>query len=132
MVKVLKNVEMTTCTTTAFRAFFALSFFLLTRSKGEVAVLHVEIEGNVRFPVCEGCPRMVNGRLAIRTFCVTSDGSYESEVWFSFTSLEHKISSMSGGVSLEIDDEQIDVITCSTGVPSDVTQKTPFATHIPD
>jgi hypothetical protein len=109
---------MSLTTPSVFRAFFALCFFMLSQSKGEIAVVHVAIEGNVRFPVCEGCPRMVNGRLAIRSFCVTEKGNYESEVWFSFTSLEHEIAPMSGGISVEIDDEQVGMVTCSTGAPS--------------
>jgi hypothetical protein len=110
--------KMNSTTPLTFRTFFALCFFMLTHSKGEVAVVHVAIEGNVRFPICEGCPRMVNGLLAIRKFCSTNNGSYESEVWFSFTSLEHKIAPLSGGISLEIDDDQVSMITCSTGPPA--------------
>ena len=82
-------------------------------SEGEeqLAVIHVSIEGDVRYPACEGCPRVLDGLLSISSFCVNSKLSIESDIRFSFAVVGHEVGSGKGGVTIEIDDIVVDKVT---------------------
>ena len=99
---------------------FVLYFlFLCLHSKAasdDPEMVHISLEGDVKYHPCLGCPRMLNSRLYIRSFCKNENYRLEADVWFSFSVVGHEVHPGKGGILLEIDDlAAANVSYCATG-----------------